>query len=57
MTIVSDNSELQDLKEKMILQYGFAAALKKLITKQSNVKTASRRLNSKARKYFCKYLD
>ena len=42
MTIVSDNSELQDLKEKMMdFQYGFAAALEKIDNKTiSNVKTA-----------------
>ncbi len=42
MTIVSDNTELQDLKEKMMeFQYGFAAALESVDTKTiKNVKTA-----------------
>lgn len=42
MTIVSDNSELQDLKEKMMnFQYGFAAALENIDAKTiKNVKTA-----------------
>tara|TARA_Y100000766_G_scaffold15023_1_gene10706 strand:- start:463 stop:1089 length:627 start_codon:yes stop_codon:yes gene_type:complete len=42
MTIVSDNTELQDLKEKMMeFQYGFAAALESIDNKTiKNVKTA-----------------
>ena len=42
MTIVSDNTELQDLKEKMMeFQYGFAAALENVDSKTiKNVKTA-----------------
>ena len=42
MTIVSDNTKLQDLKEKMMeFQYGFAAALQNIDSKTiKNVKTA-----------------
>ena len=42
MTIVSDNTKLQDIKEKMMeFQYGFAAALENIDSKTiKNVKTA-----------------
>ena len=42
MTIVSDNTDLQNLKEKMMeFQYGFAAALESVDNKTiKNVKTA-----------------
>ena len=60
MTIVSDNSELQDLKEKMMdFQYGFAAALEKIDNKTiNNVKTALLEdLTQKPEKYFCRSIS